>query len=250
MSRRDWVLLWWILLWLSVLMLMGMAFAITPAKADPAPVMPPPVINGGAESLPGAGNTLGGEPGGGGGPNLPNISPGALAALFLCPGVGMAVNVLGGGGGYCDYSFTREGHIHCEWGGFSPIANAWQCWRVFPGQPDHPSHLDPDIIPDGWGVPWAILGPYPGDQWPPPGLAPASAFQGPNPPEAPPPPPPALGLPPPQLPPEIPERRQPGGIEFPEEGPPLPPGPPGPPQRPLLPTLPDQTPPGPNIAGR
>jgi hypothetical protein len=115
----------------------------------------------------GSGNGLGGEPG-----ISPGLTPGA-AALLLCPGVGTAVNVLGAGGGYCDFNFTIEGHIHCEWGGFIPIAQMWQCWRVFPGQPDHPGRPDPDVIPDGWGVPWAITGPTPQDQWPPPGLTPA-----------------------------------------------------------------------------
>jgi hypothetical protein len=63
-------------------------------------------------------------------------------------------------------------HIHCEWGGFVPVVEMWNCWRVFPGQPDHPQLPDPDIIPDGMGVPWAIQGPTPDNQWPPPGLAP------------------------------------------------------------------------------
>jgi len=56
----------------------------------------------------------------------------------------------------------------------------WNCWRVWPGQPDHPAHPDPDIIPDGMGVPWAIMGPSPTDQWPPPGLAPAVDFDHPT----------------------------------------------------------------------
>ena len=142
-----------------------------------------------------------------GGPNLggqlspdAQLSPGE--AVFLCPGVGAAANVLGAGGGYCDFNFGRTlagtGHIHCEWGGASPLISVWNCWRVFPGQPDHPAHPDPDIIPDGWGVPWAILGPTVDDQWPPPGLAPAADFAPPEqseqpqqqPPEQPPPPPP------------------------------------------------------------
>jgi hypothetical protein len=124
----------------------------------------------------------------------------AASALFLCPGVGTATNVLGGGGGYCDFDFQevelngRVGvmHTHCEFGGFAPIAATWQCWRVWPGQPDHPRLPDPDIIPDGWGVPWAIQGPNPQDQWPPPGLAPV------------PPPPPPGELPPPAAPADVP----------------------------------------------
>jgi hypothetical protein len=162
---------------------------IAPGTGGLGPTTPAnPLIGGGAEG-PGAFSG-------------PNISPGALSALFLCPGVGVAVNVIGGGGGYCDYDFqpveVRPGifgnmHEHCEWGGFSPIANAWQCWRVFPGQPDHPRLPDPDIIPDGWGVPWAINGPNPFDQGPPPGLAPAAAFEPPPPPPEGPPP----GAPPP-----------------------------------------------------
>jgi hypothetical protein len=123
------------------------------------------------------------------GPGLPG-GPGGGTVLVLCPGVGGGSNILGIGGGYCDYGFEpaeiRPGvwgnmHIHCEWGGFAPVAAGWQCWRVFPGQPDHPRLPDPDIVPDGWGVPWAIAGPTPADQWPPQGLAPA-------PPPAPPPP--------------------------------------------------------------
>jgi hypothetical protein len=111
----------------------------------------------------------------------PTLAP-AAAGIFLCPGVGAAGNSLGGGGGYCDSNFspvwltpTTVGimHIHCEWGGFVPIAEMWQCWRVWPGQPDHPKMPDPDIIPDGMGVPWAINGPSPNDQWPIPGLMPA-----------------------------------------------------------------------------
>ena len=72
-------------------------------------------------------------------------------------------------------------HIHCEWGGFAPIISMWQCWRVFPGQPDHPALPDPDIIPDGFGVPWPLTGPAPEDQWPPPGLAPAGQVPPPPP---------------------------------------------------------------------
>lgn len=140
---------------------------------------------------------IGGEPGIAGGPNL---SPVASSALFLCPGDGNAWNVLGGGGGYCDFDFQEVKlagppgigtmHVHCEFMGFAPIAAHWQCWRVFPGQPDHMvggPPPDPDVIPDGWGVPWAITGPRPDDQWPPPGLAPAPP---PEPPGAPPPEPP------------------------------------------------------------
>jgi hypothetical protein len=174
----------------------GIINPIAPGTGGLGPTTPTnPLLGGGAEG-PGAFSG-------------PNISPGALSALFLCPGVGVAVNVIGGGGGYCDYDFqpveVRPGifgnmHEHCEWGGFSPIANAWQCWRVFPGQPDHPRLVDPDIVPDGFGVPWAINGPTPNDQWPPLGLAPAAAFA--PPPEGPPPPPPEG--PPPGPPPEPP----------------------------------------------
>lgn len=119
-----------------------------------------------------------------GGPLNPNVNgPSGSGVLVLCPGVGAGVNVLGFGGGYCDYDFQQVQlpgppgvgtmHVHCEWGGASPIAAGWQCWRVFPGQPDHPRLPDPDIIPDGYGVPWALAGPTPADQWPPLGLAPA-----------------------------------------------------------------------------
>jgi hypothetical protein len=171
------------------------------ADAQPAPAPPaPPVVS---NALPSGGAGLGAG-GAGEGPGAfagGNISPGAAAALFLCPGVGTAVSVLFGGGGYCDYNFERveirpglwgNMHSHCEWGGAPPVAEAWNCWRVFPGQPDHPRLTDPDIIPDGWGVPWAITGPRPDDQGPPPGLAPASLVGPPLPPE-PPPPPPDLG---------------------------------------------------------
>lgn len=145
------------------------------ADADPA-VQPLPAPPGGASGEFGGG--ISGEPGIGGGPNL---SPGVGSALFLCPGVGMALNVLGGGGGYCDFDFGVIGHIHCEFGGFAPVAASWQCWRVFAGQPDHPALPDPDIIPDGMGVPWAIRGPTLADQWPPPGLAPGESFTPPPP---------------------------------------------------------------------
>jgi len=143
------------------------------AYADPVPA-PIPGPGGGIDPV---GGSVGiGAPGlGGGGPGL---SP---AAIFLCPGRGAAVSVVGGGGGYCDWNFQvvpfGNGHYgvmhdHCEWGGFNPLVEMWNCWRVWPGQPDHPALPDPDIIPDGWGVPWAIQGPTPSDQWPPPGLAP------------------------------------------------------------------------------
>jgi hypothetical protein len=55
---------------------------------------------------------IGGNPGGGNGPNLNpdvNVSAGA-SLLFMCPGVGAAANVIGGGGGYCDWGFSAEGH--------------------------------------------------------------------------------------------------------------------------------------------
>jgi hypothetical protein len=141
------------------------------AAPDPGP---------GGSDGPGGGG-IAGEPGVGGGPNL---SPVAASALFLCPGVGKATNVLGGGGGYCDFDFQQVQltngfgvmHTHCEFGGFAPVAATWNCWRVYPGQPDHPALPDPDIIPDGWGVPWAINGPTPNDQWPPAGLAPGESF--------------------------------------------------------------------------
>jgi hypothetical protein len=103
----------------------------------------------------------------------------------MCPGRGGAADVLGLGGGYCDFNFTpvelapgKFGvmHIHCEWGGARFLLQMWNCWRVFPGQPDHPALPDPDIIPDGMGVPWAITGPAPWDQWPPPGLQDGNAL--------------------------------------------------------------------------
>jgi hypothetical protein len=146
------------------------------ADADPAP---PPV---GPTQLPAGG----GNPGVGaeGSPEA-QLAPGE--AVFLCPGVGGSATVLGAGGGYCDFNFVTTrygvGHIHCEWGGASPIVSIWNCWRVFPGRPDHPALPDPDIIPDGWGVPNALSGPTRDDQWPPPGLAPAAAFAPPPPPE-------------------------------------------------------------------
>jgi hypothetical protein len=149
----------------AMLALLGLS-TCGPAQADQ--------INGGTGSLPGQP----GSPGGGGQPGSQsgeNLSPGSGEALFLCPGVGAAATSLGAGGGYCDFDFRPNagGHVHCEWGGLSPVVQVWNCWRVFKGQPDHPAHPDPDIIPDGFGVPWAITGPTPGDQWPPPGLAPA-----------------------------------------------------------------------------
>jgi hypothetical protein len=124
--------------------------------------------------------------------STPEIAP--QEAVFLCPGVGGAAVVLGMGGGYCDFDFTKNpsgpgwNHIHCEWGGASPLISMWNCWTVFPGQPDHPAHQDPRIIPDGMGVPWAILGPDKADQWPPPGLAPAADLIPPPAPEEAPPP--------------------------------------------------------------
>lgn len=184
------------------------------ANADPlipgVPSIPTPggPIAGQLPSFGGPGIAGGGGPLGGGQngaglggplavPAIPQLSP-AAAGLFLCPGVGAAANVVGGvGGGYCDFAFGQEGHVHCEWGGVSIVLDVWNCWRVWRGQPDHPAHPDPDIIPDGMGVPWALLGPTPTDQWPPPGLAPAGSF------EPPPPPPPPEGTgPPPGPPPE------------------------------------------------
>src|SRR6516165_5976174 len=214
-------------------------FAEAPdADADPiVPVPGPPTLPGGGAlggALSGALGDIGGGggagaagagiggnqtgPGGGGifTPSFGISNPGA-PAIFLCPGVGAAGGAVGGGGGYCDFDFvpvrlsaTTEGigHIHCEWGGFTPLLTVWQCWRVWPGQPDHPKLPDPDIIPDGWGVPWAIAGPTPNDVWPPPGLAPAGEVGPPAPPS---PPVPAL-----------PEPLQPGPTG------PLPPAPPPP----------------------
>ena len=146
-------------------------------------------------SAPGGSVGVGGGVPGAGSPSSQSgneLSPGAGSLLFLCPGVGAAVNVLGNGGGYCDFDFRpiNNGHIHCEWGGVGIFIQMWQCWRVFPGQPDHPGLPDPDIIPDGWGVPWALTGPSIHDQWPPPGLAPAAEVAPPPPPE-----PPAPGMP-------------------------------------------------------
>jgi hypothetical protein len=145
------------------------------------------------------------EPGDGGpgivgnGPGLPG-GPSGGTVLVLCPGLGGGVNILGGGGGWCDYGFElveiKPGiwgnlHTHCEWGGFAPVAAGWQCWRVFPGQPDHPRLLDPDVIPEGWMLPGALTGPTPDDQWPPKGLQPIP------PPPPPPEPPPISGESPP-----------------------------------------------------
>lgn len=120
-----------------------------------------------------------GAPGIGGEPGInPGASP-AAAAVLLCNGVGQGLVIAGAGGGWCDFDFTHipgvpgAMHTHCEGGGFNPIVVTWQCWRVFPGQPNHPRLADPDLVPDGWGVPWAITGPSPNDQWPPPGLTPA-----------------------------------------------------------------------------
>jgi len=160
------------------------------ANAQPIPIpVPVPAPGGGpaiAVTLPAPeGNVIsgiaGGVAAGGISVNAPSLAP-ATAGLFLCPGVGKAAGSIGAGGGYCDFDFepviltaTTMGlrHIHCEWGGFTPFVDVWNCWRVWPGQPDHPQLPDPDIVPDGWGVPWAINGPTPNDQWPPPGLAPA-----------------------------------------------------------------------------
>jgi len=179
-------------------MLMMPMLCAPSAHADPMPVIPVPVPTPGGiigapivsnpiANVPGAAASpgIGGEPGIGF--NAPSLAP-AAAGIFLCPGVGAAGSSLGGGGGYCDFDFREliggrgNMHVHCEWGGFVPLVEAWNCWRVFPGQPDHPRLLDPDIIPDGWGVPWGIAGPTPDNQWPPAGLAPAEAFQPPPPP--------------------------------------------------------------------
>jgi hypothetical protein len=160
------------------------------AAAEPAPPSGP-------AQLP-SGTVGAGEPGinaGGGGVNVPApaLAP-AAAALFLCPGVGAAASSFGGGGGYCDFDFEElmvgghprgNMHVHCEWGGFVPVVDVWNCWRVFPGQPDHPRLPDPDIIPDGWGVPNALGGPTPDNQWPPPGMVPAGSVGPPPPPAAP-----------------------------------------------------------------
>jgi hypothetical protein len=157
------------------------------ANADPGVPAPLPSPGGGIGGGPGA---LG--PGGPGGLGSANLAPGS-ASIFLCAGQGGAANVLGLGGGYCDFNFSLvklddKGHFgtmhtHCEWGGAGFLVEMWNCWRVFPGQPDHPGLPDPDIIPDGMGVPWAITGPTPDNQWPPPGLAPAGQVGPPPPPE-------------------------------------------------------------------
>ena len=128
----------------------------------------------------------------GGGPEAVSAP---VEAVFLCPGVGSATLIFrAAGGGYCDFGFGSWGHTHCEWGGFAPVAASWQCWRVWRGQPDHPRLPDPDIIPDGYMVPWALNGPSKGDQWPPPGLQPIPPPPPPGPPDA---PPPAEPAPPP-----------------------------------------------------
>ena len=202
---------------------------------------------GGAGGSGASGAGIGGNesgPGGGGifSPDFGISNPGA-PAIFLCPGVGAAGGAVGGGGGYCDFDFipvklsaTTEGvgHIHCEWGGFTPLLTVWNCWRVWPGQPDHPKLPDPDIIPDGWGVPFAIAGPTPNDVWPPPGLAPAGQV-GPPPPPAPevvappaplPPGPPGLPAAPPG---PVPVESAPVPFGQPVGPPPGPFNPPGPP---------------------
>jgi hypothetical protein len=171
----------------------GFVFCPT-GNAEPAPGPSPPPVQDNA--LPGGrGNGIGG-PGGPGGIASPpgmNFAP-AGATVFMCAGPGAAADVLGFGGGYCNFNFvpvklteTTYGvmHTHCEWGGARPIIEMWKCWRVFPGQPDHPEHPDPDVIPDGMGVPWAILGPTPENQWPPPGLAPGQELLNPPPPPEP-----------------------------------------------------------------
>jgi hypothetical protein len=192
----------------AALIFLLVLFAWAPdANADPipgVPLIPGPPAPIGPSQLPSTGQGfLSRTPGlvepGGIAVTPPALAP-AAAGLFLCPGVGAAGASVGGGGGYCDFSFTPVQlsattmgilHYHCEWGGFTPIVDAWNCWRVWPGQPDHPKLPDPDIVPDGWGVPWAINGPTPNDQWPPPGL-----FQAPPPGEPfPPPPPPAPQVP-------------------------------------------------------
>lgn len=164
--------MWWFVIGIGAVSVGYLLCSSPDAGADPIPVpVPLPVPGGGII----AGAVGGG--GGGGGPGgvgiaAPGLAPQA-ATIFLCPGVGGAAAALGAGGGYCDFSFSQEGHIHCEWGGLAPVVDVWNCWRVWRGQPDHPAHPDPDIVPDGWGVPWALNGPTPQDQWPPPGLAPA-----------------------------------------------------------------------------
>lgn len=177
---------------------MGCLLLAAPVKADPVGPAPLPVLpgSGGVDALGGVGGLS--NPGG------VNFAPGN-AGIFMCPGVGGSASVLGFGGGYCDFNFqpvklseTTYGvmHNHCEWGSAAPILGLWNCWRVFPGQPDHPALTDPDIIPDGMGVPWAIQGPVPSDQWPPPGLAPFQDLQ--NIPIGPPPGPPVIPEPGPQ----------------------------------------------------
>lgn len=157
--------------WLAIGLL---TLSCVTAKADPNVIAPVPVVpgNGGLDALGGAGGGLS-NPGG------VNFAPGN-AGIFMCPGIGGSASVLGFGGGYCDFNFQpikldadhwAVMHNHCEWGSAAPVLGIWNCWRVFPGQPDHPALQDPDIIPDGMGVPWAIAGPVPSDQWPPPGLA-------------------------------------------------------------------------------
>jgi hypothetical protein len=163
----------------------------------PVPVPAPPGPGVGLPIAEPAQGFLGSGPGVGQAPGLgepgvailpPTLAP-AAAGIFLCPGVGAAGNSFGGGGGYCDFNFQQlvggrgNLHDHCEWGGFVPVVEMWQCWRVFPGQPDHPRLPDPDIVPDGWGTSYALTGPTPDNQWPPAGLIPPG-----QPPEPPPPP--------------------------------------------------------------
>jgi hypothetical protein len=219
-------ILFFVLLWLVT--------APAPAGAQPpvpipVPVPPTPGIGGVIGSIGGLGGPGGpggpgggfgsGSPGLGGEPGIGFISP-SLApptgGVFLCPGVGAAGASIGAGGGYCDFDFREligghgNMHTHCEWGGFSPIVQMWNCWRVFPGQPDHPKLPDPDIIPDGMGVPFALAGPTPDNQWPPLGLAPWQDLQ---------PPPPSPGPPPPEGPPPGPPPPPLQGQLGPAEGP-------------------------------
>jgi hypothetical protein len=200
-------------------------------------------VAGADAGTPGAG--IGGEPGlGANGVGGSGLSP-ASAAIFLCPGRGGAMEFAAIGGGYCDFNFTPVMlsattfgvmHVHCEWVGLTIVVEGWNCWRVFPGQPDHPALPDPDIIPDGYGVPWAIQGPSPNNQWPPPGLAPGQQLLAPGPPG----PPPPGGAPPPPAPgfvPGAPVAGVPG------------PAPPGP-QAPGAPLPPLEGTPGPNEGPR
>ena len=186
--------------WPAVMMAIPAVLCCPSVHADPVPIpvpIPVPEPPGFVSTLPAPPvGTAAGIGAAGVAVSAPQLAP-AVAGLFMCPGRGASAAVLGSiGGGYCNFAFEQIAlpggivgtmHVHCEWGSAGSILSLFNCWRVFPGQPDHPALNDPDIIPDGWGVPWALTGPTPDDQWPPPGLAPAQSFSIPTQPSGPPP---------------------------------------------------------------